>query len=1502
MDGNDGKVNADPMANAGGQQESNFLVVGIGASAGGIQAMKSFFANVPADSGAAYIVILHLSPDHESRLAEVLQTSARIPVTQVRETVKIEPNHVYVVPPNQSLEVHDGTLTVSNVTKIEERRAPVDLFLRTLADSWQSQAAAVILSGTGPNGSMGIKRIKEMGGVVFVQDPHEAEYSDMPRNSIATGLVDQILPVAEIPQKLSDYKKSQVKFQIPVETRDRSEEDEQALREIFTHLRVKTGHDFSNYKRPTILRRLERRINVRELEGLPEYALYLRENADEINLLLKDFLISVTNFFRDPQAFLAIENQIIPTILDGRSSEKPVRIWIPGCATGEEAYSLAMLFAEHTLGALDAPDVQIFATDIDDDALAIARDGLYSESDIADVSPERLRRFFVKEPNGFRVRREIREMVLFASHNVLKDPPFSHLDLVSCRNLLIYLNRMAQERILETFHFALEAAGYLLLGSSESVENVSNLFVSVNKDQRIYQSRPVVTRMPFPVPDISPFPRYQLPTSAPQQNPSDKRIQDRMTFAALHLRLLEQYAPPSVVVDENFDIVHMSERAGRYFQFAGGEPTNNLLKLIRPELRLELRTALYQATQRQTNVEARTMPINIEGREEVLNIIVRPVFGEVEPTRGFILILFERGENEETAAETQAVGAIEPIARQLEDELIRTKSQLRLTVEQYEVQNEELKASNEELQAMNEELRSAAEELETSKEELQSLNEELTTVNQELKIKIEELSHAHNDLKNLMNSTEIATIFLDRALRIKRFTPAAKQVFNLIPSDTGRPLQDITSNLNYEDLPRDAEFVQQRLQSFEREVETKKGEWFLMRISPYRTGEDQIIGVVLSFIDITGRKQAEEVIRRSEEQFRRAIEKAPIPVIMHAEDGAVLQISQTWTELTGYTLADVPTFDLWINKAYGEGAEDVRLHMHELFKGDKAVLNVEFPVRTRSGEMRHWSFSASSPGTLQDGRRFIVGMAVDITERTVAEENLRVSEERFKAMFDGANIGIVQITPEGVLRSPNKGFCNFLGYTAEEISRLKVSDICHPDDLPQEIELSRRLMAGEITDFNLVKRYLHKNGSVLWGNMTATVMRRTAHDPNYLVAVVEDITERKEATEGLDKSEERFRMVVESVTDYAIITQSEEGIIQTWNPGAERIFGFAAKEAIGQHVDLIFTPQDREKRESEKEMQTAQERGRAMDERWHLRKDGSRFFASGVLTPLRYDRLSGYVKICRDLTRQKEAEEALRRAQEELEERVAERTEALALANDKLRREISERIQAEVGRGRLLRKIVRGQEDERRRIARDIHDQLGQATTALRLNLESLRKQCEKYDDLCEEIDKTQKIAQRLDAEVDFLIWEIRPAVLDELGLKAALANFINEWSQHHNIAADFHSTGLEDERLPAETETNIYRIAQEALNNVLKHAEATGVGVMLERRDEQAILIIEDNGKGFDPAERENVAENDRGMGLIGMRERAALVGGILEIESAPGKGTTVFARMPIVEPEEDE
>jgi two-component system CheB/CheR fusion protein len=961
---------------------SEFFIVGIGASAGGVQALQQFFRHIPSNPGVSYVVILHLSPDHDSKLTEILQQVSPIPVMRVTEKTKVEINHAYVVSPNQHLVMSDGHIVTSPNMLEEDRRAPVDIFFRTLADLYGPKAVCVILSGTGANGSMGLKRVKEMGGASFVQNPREAEYNEMPRNAIATDMVDEVLNAADLPTRIIDYIRHVGTIHIPVDAEKRAEDQQQALREVFTHLRLRTGHDFSNYKRPTLLRRIERRINIRRLQNLQAYAQFVAQNPEEVTALLKDLLISVTNFYRDKPAFDFIETEVLPTILRRKKAEEQIRIWVPGCATGEEAYSLAMICAEQTLGVIDAPKIQIFATDIDETAIAFAREGLFSINDAADVSPERLRRFFNREGDLYRIRREIREMILFANHNFIKDPPFSHLDLVSCRNVLIYLNQTAQERVLESFHFALKPGGFLFLGLSESSESATDLYTPFNREFHIFQSRPVSVKI-YPVPDSVPNFQHGTQLFPPAIHPSTQQVRERITIGDLHQQLLEQYAPPSLVVNEEYQIIHLSERAGKYLHISGGEPSQNLLKIVRPGLRLELRSALYQAVQRQTAVDAKGLKVNIGGVTEIIDIHVRPVFRHNDAAHGFILVVFEKTSEEVQEAQV-VLTTDEPIARQLEEELMRVKAQLRASIEQHEFQAEELKASNEELQAMNEELRSSAEELETSKEELQSINEELRTVNQELKVKVEETTTASNNLQNLINSVDIGTIFLDRSFRVALFTPPARTLFNLINNDIGRPLSDITHKLQYRDVIHDAEIVLQRLHTIEREVAANDGQLFMMRILPYRTEEDRINGVVLTFFNITQRKRSATSLRESEERFRAIVSQTTAGVVQTDLSEKLILVNKKFCSMLGYSEAELLSMSI-PDVTFGEDQQKSN-ELFQRLKKKGEPFDAEQRMTRKDGTICWVAVSVSALLDQHGKPESAVAVYHDITERKALEQ------------------------------------------------------------------------------------------------------------------------------------------------------------------------------------------------------------------------------------------------------------------------------------------------------------------------------------------------------------------------------------------------------------------------------------------------------------------------------------------------------------------------------------
>ena len=869
-------------------------VVGVGASAGGVNALQAFFEALPPDPGAAFVVIVHLDPQARSELPEILAARAKMPVTQVTETTKLSANCIYVIPPDRQLRISDEEISAEPFREPRGQRAPIDLFFRSLADQHRD-GFAVILTGAGSDGAVGVKAVKEGGGIILVQDPDEAEYPSMPRSAIATGVADFILPVKTLANQLYGLIKAREQTASEI-----GEDQEEVLRRILAHLRVRTGHDFQHYKRSTVLRRVARRMQVTREETLEDYWSHLRENAEEAQALLADLLISVTTFFRDPKAFDVLAKRVIPTLFADRAPNEPIRGWIVGSATGEEAYSIGMLLFEEAARHDVRPEIQLFASDIDARSLAVARDGRYPAAIEADVSEDRLRRFFSREDDYYRVKRELRDIVLFANHSVLKDPPFSKLDLISCRNLLIYLDRDLQQQVISTLHYGLNPDGYLFLGTSEAGEHPEGIFRVVDRDARIYQSTGRGHDRVPPLPRLmGAHPPELASILAPPNLGAVRTVQNA------HRQALEAAAPPSILVDDAHRVLHLSETAGRYLQPSGGPLTADIVDLVRQELRFELRAALNRTLEQHTPSLTPTLYVQFNGSPVRVYIQVKPVGGlEGEKERRRALILFIEGEAAEPPGTDASVQGASGAVQRLMQELELARSRLRTTREESETANEELRAANEELQSINEEYRSTAEELETSKEELQSINEELQTVNAELKLKLDTVSRANSDLQNLVAAMDFGTLFLDSGLRIKRFTPRLVELFSLTPGDIGRPITDFAHQLEYDDLAGDALKVLKDLITIEKEVRSRAGQWYLARFRPYRTTDDKIDGVVATFVDISDRLRMEEALRVSEEALRqemRLVELSRAPIFIWDFDGGILQWNRGCEDLYGYS-------------------------------------------------------------------------------------------------------------------------------------------------------------------------------------------------------------------------------------------------------------------------------------------------------------------------------------------------------------------------------------------------------------------------------------------------------------------------------------------------------------------------------------------------------------------------------------------------------------------------
>jgi two-component system CheB/CheR fusion protein len=907
-------------------REVSFPIIGIGASAGGLEAFELFFKTIPVDSGMAFVLVPHLDPSHASMLSEILQRNTTMPVHEAQDQITIEANHVYIIPPGRDMAIFNGTLHLSVPEQARGLRLPIDSFFRSLAEDQGERAICVILSGSGSDGTLGLRAIHEAGGVSFVQEPSTAKYDGMPTSAVQSGLVTYVLPVDKITGQLVTYVKTiadtKVHPQIPVPAAS------SAMNRIMMLLRSKTGNDFSQYKQSTIRRRVERRMGVHNLNDMDTYARYLQENPGEVNILFKELLINVTSFFRDKEAFLALNKEALPRLFENKPENHIFRVWVPGCASGEEVYSLAILFREYMDEIKQEFKIQIYATDIDDDAIATARGGSYPANITVDVSPDRLRRFFAKEETGFRIKKEIREMVVFAIQNVIRDPPFTKMDLISCRNLLIYLDVELQNHVISAFHYALRPGGVLFLSPSEGIGNFTDLFAPLNKKWKIYTTKRSLASAQTLVDQ-----RFAWTGGKPEKEPVeplDRR--EKMNFAELTRRvLLQSYAPPSVITDDKGNIIYVHGDTGKYLQPAQGQASLNVIDMAREGLQLDLRTAILSATMKKKQVVAKDLPVKTDGGMHGVNLTVRPL-SDPEATRELLLISFQDTElhpkeKRKPAKRVTGTGASKRV-EELERDLAYTKENLQATIEEMQSSNEELTSTNEELQSTNEELQSTNEELETSKEELQSGNEEIVTVNAELQTKIEQHTGIQNDMKNLLENVNVGTIFLDNHLAIKRFTRDATKVFRFAASDTGRPLADIRSLIPDVDLIPDAVAVLDSLIPREKQVRTTGNEWYLVRIMPYRTLENVIEGVVMTFSDITALKVVEAESQLTRDYAQSIIDTVREPLVVLNGTFEVISASRAFYQTFGVTPEETQGQVLY---ALGDRQWDIP-RLHELLE------------------------------------------------------------------------------------------------------------------------------------------------------------------------------------------------------------------------------------------------------------------------------------------------------------------------------------------------------------------------------------------------------------------------------------------------------------------------------------------------------------------------------------------------------------------------------------------
>ena len=908
-----------------------FPIVGIGASAGGLAAFEAFFSGMPADSepGMAFVLVQHLAPDHKSLLTDLIRRYTRMQVFEVEDGMVVQANCAYIIPPNRDMAFLNGTLQLLEPAAPRGQRLPIDFFFRSLAHDQGERAIGIVLSGTGSDGTQGVRAIKGEGGMAMAQNPESTEFDGMPRSAIATGLVDYQLPPAEMPLQLIAYSTHAFGHARPHATAE-APTNGSALKKIFVLLRAQTGHNFSQYKPSTINRRIERRMAVHQIDSLGSYVKYLQQTPPEVEALFRDLLIGVTNFFRDPEVFKVLEEQIIPKLFDGKPAGAVVRVWSAGCSTGEEAYSIAILLQERMQALKQSYVVQFFATDIDSRAVATARAGLYPASIAVDITPERLARFFTAESDGsaYRIHKSIRDMMVFSEQDVIKDPPFSKLDLISCRNLLIYLGMELQKKLIPLFHYALKPGGTLFLGTSEGVGEHAELFASLDRKSKLYQRKDVLQGVER-VASGRFMPPVMASGAALPQGPKKPAFADKPPLRELtEQALLQQIAPASALVTDQGEILYLHGRTGMFLEPAPGEAgASNILKMAREGLRRDLAMALHKAAATRETAHRPGLQVKTNGHFTWVNLTVCPVAAgaPASPSASsesprpesnlYLVILADAPAPAASGVAPAAHADAESRIAALKEEL-RTKDEyLQSTREELESSNEELKSSNEEMQSVNEELQSTNEELETSKEELQSVNEELGTVNAELQTKVADLSRTNNDMNNLLAGTGIGTVFVDHQLRILRFTPAVRSIINLIQTDVGRPVSHIVSNLvGYDSMVADIQEVLNTLTHKAVNVQTRDDAWYRMRILPYRTLDNVIEGAVITFADISEAVQAREALRKANELLRLAV------VVRDAHDAITVQ------NLEGRTLAWNPGAE----RMYGwSEAEALQMNVRE---------------------------------------------------------------------------------------------------------------------------------------------------------------------------------------------------------------------------------------------------------------------------------------------------------------------------------------------------------------------------------------------------------------------------------------------------------------------------------------------------------------------------------------------------------------------------------------------
>jgi two-component system, chemotaxis family, CheB/CheR fusion protein len=967
-------------------------VVGLGASAGGLEALETFFENMPQDTGMAFVVVQHLSPDYKSLMVELLSRRTHMNVVRVEDGMVVEPNSIYLITPKNNMIIFDGRLLLTEQERTHIN-LPIDIFFRSLAEDQGANAIGIILSGTGSDGMRGVRAIKEAGGMVMVQAEETAKFDGMPRAALSTGLVDFVLPLEEMPAQLITYLHHPNLRSVQKEASSLVT-DEDNMSKLLTLLHKRVGIDFTLYKPNTVIRRLERRMNINQIWSLEDYIRYLEKSPREINTLFKEMLIGVTNFFRDTEAFAVLQDRVVPDLFERMDPGGGIRIWVAGCSTGEEAYSLAILFREEIEKRNATADVKIFATDLDRSAVDFAAAGIYPESCVADLSPERLSRFFLRQGENYQVSRKLREMIVFAQHNLLKDPPFTRMDLVTCRNLLIYLQPKVQKKLLSFFEFSLRPGGFLFLGSSETLGDYTSQFEVIDNKWKIYRSRDARRAIPEMIGYGASRDRLHLARSGTHN--AFRNIEDERYLEPLYQAILKDHVPASVVVDENHDILHVFSDVSDYLNFPVGKLSTNILKTVRRELASALGAALRKAGKSLKEVSYQNVDFSLEGARRSVDLLVRPFEDRKGKRTLFIVYFKEKSDAPLSTTSDQIFDARSSCAERIAD----LERDLQFTKENLQATIEELETSNEELQATNEELVSSNEELQSTNEELQSVNEELYTVNAEFQNKISELVVLNNDMDNLLHSMNLGTLFLDEQLNIRKFTSQVTSILNVRESDVGRPLPHLSHRLLGVDLPEEVRGVLDQRVTKELEVQTEAGLWVLLLIAPYRKdGVPTRSGVVITFVDITKLKKVQVALQKERDLLTRTMQITPLGMVILGRKGEILSANSKAEELFGISAKEMKMQSLSFFELV-HGMEDLAgqslleddLPQNKILQGRVKYSESRYILRMKDGRAVHLSHNAfplsSAEGEVEGVLNIFREVCSDLCHETVGSAAL----------------------------------------------------------------------------------------------------------------------------------------------------------------------------------------------------------------------------------------------------------------------------------------------------------------------------------------------------------------------------------------------------------------------------------------------------------------------------------------------------------------------------------